>query len=325
MEYGGYLPLELYRGQEYFDDIPEEYIAKYNTGRTALYAAIISFGAKRVWLPYYYCPSVWEMLRNNVEEIELIGYYLDSYLEPLNIDLRDDDVLILVNYFGIMNHQIDTYVADKQQVIIDNAQAFFNPPILRPGILNIYSCRKFIGVSDGAYLIGKDQLKFNFEQDQSWMRSQYLARSIEEGTNSGYQDSLKNETLIGEQFLQMSKLTKKILCGADYEYIKKRRKENFSFVHSYFKGMQRLQIAEIASAYCYPLLLDCDIREQLIESNIYIPTLWKELITPHFQGKLEYNLSKNMVCFPIDQRYGIDEMKEICGVVENVLKGAAAC
>lgn len=322
MEYGGYLPLELRRGREYYSDLLPRYVTRYNCGRTALYAAIKSFPASRVWLPYFYCPSTRETVEK-IDGIAICDYSLNDALLPDASPWREDDVVVLVNYYGLLGEALRQYVAGlrgKPYIILDNAQAFFSEPILDERVLNLYSCRKFIGVGDGAYLIGPEQKSFDFPRDVSSERCDFLLRSLECGTNSAYAQSAYNEQALGKERRQMSLLTQRVLMATDYEYIKQRRRENAAFVQQYMAPVQRLRLPlGDAVPYCYPLLLDQDIREWLIRERIYVPTLWKELICGTFSGTLEYRLSKYTVCMPVDQRYGTDNMKTICDIIYRCL------
>ncbi|MBR1729653.1 MAG: hypothetical protein IJ728_09045 [Selenomonadaceae bacterium] len=61
-EYGGYLPLELPKVQEYFSDIPEKNKLRVNCGRTAFYCALMMSKAKKVYVPYLNCKNSVEPL-----------------------------------------------------------------------------------------------------------------------------------------------------------------------------------------------------------------------------------------------------------------------
>lgn len=317
-ELGGYLPLELRDTGEYFRGILDGWIRRYDCGRTALYAAVHALRAKRLWIPYFYCPSVWEFLSDL--GVELKPYHINEELLPDDIPEDTDDVVLIINYYGILENKVKEYVQTHRNIIIDNALSFYSAPIIRQDIMNMYSCRKFFGVSDGAYLIGLAEQKLELKAGESNERAGFLLKSIECGTNEAYADSLKNEELFGNGFYGMSKLTYHILKSIDYEDVKQKRINNFHYVHTRMKKWQKLKgIEGDYPAYCYPLLLDDDIRSKLIKKRIYIPTLWKELICDKFSGTLEYKLSKHTLCLPIDQRYGNSEMEYMCDVIEELV------
>ena len=320
--YGGFLPLELYNGTEYFANYPEEYVTRYNSGTTALYAALLSLGKKRVWAPYFYCPSVWKAFRSErFSEFEFIPYHVGEDLLPKDARQGEEDALILVNYYGAMDKQIQDYIKGKKNIIADNAQAFFCPPIIAPGIINVYSCRKFIGVSDGAYVIGMDQVKPDLEPSYSSERIGYICKSFEFGTNAVYKEKLEHTELLSTEYKLMSPLTRAILKSTNYPWVIEKRERNFNYMHKRMAPYQQLKVTDLsAHAYCYPLLLNKDYRRAVIEKKIFIPTLWKELITPEFEGLPEYTLSADCLCLPIDQRYDIDDMEYICNKIIELLE-----
>ena len=111
----------------------------------------------------------------------------------------------------------------------------------------------------------------------------------------------------------MSKLTHNILRGIDYEYVKKCREQNFSFLHERLKTVNQLNIVVPPGPYMCPLLLKQGnkIREKLLKMKIYIPTLWKNIIKNHPADAIEYKLAKNILPLPCDQRYDEADMSRI--------------
>jgi len=320
--YGGFLPLELYHGTEYFADYPESCISRYNSGTTALYAAILSLGKKRVWVPYFYCPSVWEVFHSDLlSDHTFLPYHIGEDLMPKDISQEEDDAVIVVNYYGVLDQQIRDYIQGRKNIIVDNAQAFFCPPVMEKTILNVYSCRKYIGVADGAYLIGMDQIRPDLPPSFSGEHMGHVIKSIESGTNAVYSESLENEKRLARDREQMSVLTQAILKGTNYSWIEGVRKRNFEYVQERLVSCQQLQVKELSfHAYCYPLLCKKDYRKALIERKIYVPTLWKELIVPEFEGLPEYTLSKNCLCLPVDQRYDVEDMEHICKEIIELMQ-----
>ena len=76
------------------------------------------------------------------------------------MDLNEKDCVLIVNYFGLMDKNIQKFIESYNNIniIIDNTQAFFSNPVWKDKVYNVYSCRKFIGVPDGGYLISKRNL-----------------------------------------------------------------------------------------------------------------------------------------------------------------------
>ena len=329
-EFGGFLPLELRRGREYFADLPAGWVHDYRCATNALYAVLTSFPVRRVWLPYYDCPNVVSMAES-LEGVTLVRYYVGYDLLPdLSADEKtaagpgEEDVFIAINYFGVNGRGLADFVSSLRcRVVLDCAQAFFEPPVLKKGYYCIYSCRKFIGVSDGAYVVSVEPVREDFPVLTSFEGAGILTESLEKGTNSCYLRSVEQEEELPKIPARMSLLTRRILENADYEWIREVRKANFRFVHSWFSGLQRLPLEmKDCCGYCYPLLLDVDIRRAVIARKVYVPTLWKELITESFRGRAEYDLSANTLFLPVDQRYNLSDMKEICEIVSEIYDDA---
>lgn len=315
-EMGGYLPLELHRGKSFFSDVPADRILQVNTGRTALWCAIQSLKVKKVFVPYYYCPDIIDMLSRM--DVELSFYRISEDFIPVGIKAEPNAAVILVNYFGVMGQDFQALVDMYPNVIIDNAHAFFTPPVFREGVMNIYSCRKFFGVSDGAYLIGTGISKPVLQQDVSSGRSGHLLVSLELGTNAAYMDNKHNEQVLGEGKYGMSLLTQRILEGVDYDYVARKRRENYRYLHERLKHLQQLSIrCDNPVPYAYPLLLDRDLHKQLVQRRIYVPLLWAQLLEEKWNGTLEQRYSANILPLPLDQRYGKEELEKMAEQIES--------
>ena len=318
IEMGGYLPLELNGGCPRFQDISPDNIFAVNTGRTAIWCAVLNLKAKRIHVPYYYCTDVIKMLQSL--DLEVIFYNIDENFMPLNITAERGDVVLLVNYYGIMNESVCRCAEKYEKVILDQSHGYYYEPVLRPGIMNVYSCRKFVGVADGAYLIGLNLEKPDIGQDESFGRTLHLCKSIELGTNAAYKENKDNESYLEKNYLRMSVLTQKILENADDADIIHKRCANFSFLHEKLKRLQKLHISEDNIVpYMYPLLLDKDIHRELVQRKIYTPVLWSYLMDEKWKGTLEQRYAGCLIPLPVDQRYSEKEMEYLVNVIYSLI------
>ena len=313
-EFGGYLPLELAQGKEYFR-VQEKDIRRYNCGRTAIREAVKAAKLKKVYLPYYICGTVEEEITRLGEETE--RYSIDAQLRPVFEKRIPAGVgILLVNYFGMMDRQINDIQASYQNVILDCTQAFFASPILRKGVSNIYSCRKFVGVPDGAYLIEKDCRASRMEPEFTWEQYSFLCKSYVLGTNAAYAENLENERCLAAKRTGMSVLTRKILENVSYDFIRKRRRENYQRLDQLIGAGNRLKLPlESGVPYVYPYLAakgkGTALRKALLEKRIYTPTLWAECFSACQPDSIEYELSRDLICLPIDQRYEIEDVERM--------------
>lgn len=317
-EFGGYLPLETGSGQGYYH-FSDHDMRFYNCGRTAIHEACRNLSVSEIYIPYYICQTV-----TNVAEdlgIRVIRYHVNQEFEPV-FDFPQNAAVLLVNYFGLKDTFIQDLANQFEAVILDHTQAFFCPPVLREGVSNIYSCRKFIGVPDGGYLIEKNCRAEQLPAGESWPYYTFLCKAKEIGTNAAYQESLDSEHRLHVKE-GMSKLTKQVLRGVDYNYIMTARRQNYQILDALLGEKNRLHL-DLGKCvpYLYPYWVKKGsgerVRTELIRRCIYIPTLWKECCAICASGTLEYQWSKDLICLPIDQRYEKDDMEYLVGVISEI-------
>lgn len=301
-EIGGFIEFETSDGKEYYEDV-----LALNCGRNALIYLIEKLKIKTMYIPYFICSSVSDSIKK--AGAELIYYHIDQSFNPLLDDLSRDDWLYIVNYYGQISDEKIRVYKEKCNIIVDNAQAFFHKP--NKGIPTIYTCRKYFGVPDGAYLAGVE-LDDDLESDFSYERMRFLLGRYEKGANEFYSDYVANNQIFcSESVKAMSKLTHNLLRGIDYTEVRKRRTRNFAFLHATFANVNKLFLSIPEGAFMYPLYVDhgAEIRKGLQKKNIYIPTLWPDVFSRCDEMTLEYDMAKNILPLPIDQRYGIDDME----------------
>ena len=315
MEIGSFIELQFEKGREYFKG--DKNIARLNSGRAAIYHAFRVLNCDSIWLPYYQCDTVRNFLgRKNVK----INYYhIDKEFNPTDLDQKENEAVLFVNYYGIMsNNRMKELANNRNNVIIDNSQAFFSEPI--EDCLNVYSARKFVGVPDGAYVLGKDAEKYidNYEQGFSSDTSKFLLERIEYGCEGKtYTSRMENEHRIDtEDINKMSKLTRTILDGTNYEFIKGNRKENFEFACSLFDKVNQIKPQIYYDETCvpmvYPLLIeDENLLDTLLKNKHFQGHWWSYLLDEVSRDTFEYYISKYIIPITIDQRYGQYEIKKI--------------
>lgn len=314
-EYGGYLTIELNSGQEYYRGSD---VMAFNCARSAIAYVIQENNFSKLYLPVYMCESVRNRL---IDKIEIQYYNINEAMEPEVETIENSAVIMIPNYFGIRDHDISRY--DRfRHIIFDNTQAFFQKPIMRKGVFNVYSCRKFIGVCDGAYLIACDMDKKELIRYEPQFAG-YMLDAVTYGTNNQYKMSLANEEqLERKEILGMSLLSQKILEGIDYLKIAEKRKRNFERVHQQLRNYNELSFEYIEECVpmVYPFLHESEfLRKELVDHKIYIPQWWKYILQGEQANEYEKYLCKYLLPLPIDQRYNDDDIYSIINVVKERL------
>jgi hypothetical protein len=115
----------------------------------------------------------------------------------------------------------------------------------------------------------------------------------------------------------MSPLTTRLLGAIDYERAARRRRRNFDFLAEALGDRNRLSAwSKAACPMIYPYLTDQPgLRAKLISAKIFVATYWPNLFAWSDAGEFEHDLATNLLPLPIDQRYGIDDMKRIVSVL----------
>lgn len=312
---GGYIELQLPEGREHYPSF-----IKLNTGRNAFEYLLRIKKYSLVYLPYFTCEVMLEPLRRL--SIPYRFYRINQDLEPqIDFLMEENACLLYTNYFGIKQDTVKRLAREVKNLIVDNAQAFFCPPA--EGIDTFYSCRKFFGVPDGAYLYTESNTRLSLESDISVYRFSHLIKSIDLSIETGYHDYLKNNVVLGNNPIKkMSVLSQRILSGVDYEDCRCIRNANFQHLHQSLSAVNKLDIdlRNIDGPMVYPLLIDqSGARKALIARKIFVATYWPNVLEWTSEDLFEHYLSKHLLPLPVDHRYRAKDMDHMLEVLSSLL------
>ena len=309
---GGYFSLELPLHEEYHNNA-----IRHNTGRNCLEYILKVRKYKKVYIPYYTCDVVLEPFKKTGTSYEF--YHIDIHLElASDVKLNEGEALLYTNYYGLKQRYVETLAAlYGRQLIVDNTQAFYAKPI--PGIDTFYTCRKFFGVPDGAYLYCDKELDKEIEQDYSYDRAAHLLKRIDLSAEEGFKDFRRvDDGLDNQSIRKMSKLTQRIMQSIDYEAAAQQRRANFQLLHEALgkENNLELHLEDDAVPMVYPYLVPVKgLREKLIDNKIFVARYWPNVLEWTTKGDIDYLLACQMQPLPIDQRYSEEEMNIILKVL----------
>lgn len=320
-EYGGFLPLELNEGQEYFSRYAD-CLRRYNSIKAALYYLIDVLSISRIYIPYYYCPTTTLAIKST--GVDVAFYHISRDLLPENLSDEEGSAVLLVNYFGVRSEEIKSLTErfKKATVIVDNAHAFFSAPIMRDGVCQVYSAKKFFGIPDGAYLIGQTVSPQKEAAGNSHGYADYLLLTYEAGTNAAYQKKKAADQVIENHPGTMSSLSLGLLRNVDYTSVRNRRESNFSCLHERLGQLNELSLPDTCAAYQFPFLMTGrgrELKRRLVENKIYVPTLWKGEELLQNGNAFELSMSDDAVFLPVDQRYDGNDMRYIADFLMSCL------
>lgn len=286
----------------------EEELLRLNAGRYGIFHSLKVLGVNKIFLPLYQCPTVSAYLTSQGVVVE--EYAISSSFEPLLPPNESDSAVLIVNYFGLLDERkLASFASRFNNVIIDYSQAFFAKPLM--DLLNVYSPRKFFGVPDGCYVIGKNAKlhSADYEQDFSSDTASFLLKRIEYGCSKVYAERQLNEKRLDDSgILKMSGLTEYLLNGIDYNRVMDRRKSNFRTAQQLW-GDINLLTPELLNQkdvvpMVYPLLVEDEaLMESLRNESIYTGRWWNSVLQKVEGSSFEASMSRYMIPLPIDQRY----------------------
>ena len=304
-EIGGYIELDTYR-------LPmlHEGALALNCGRNALAYLLKARGVRRLFIPKFICDSVPCVCEREGVPYTYYGIGYD-FLPSEEIAPGEGEWLYLVNYYSQLdNETIAGFVEKYHRVIVDHAQSYFQPPL--PGVDTLYTCRKYFGVADGAFLYTDAAPDVELPRDESYDRMRFLLGRFERSASEFYGEyAANNEMFADEPVKRMSKLTENLLHGIDYDRVRDTRERNYACLHNAFKNINGLALSDRPGTFMYPLLLKngAAVRKELQKQKIYIPTLWPDVFDVCKEDEPEYDMAANILPLPIDQRYGDDAMR----------------
>ncbi len=296
-----------------------------NAGRYALEYALRARRYRKIYLPYYICDSVLQPISRLGVEYEF--YHINEQLEPaIKLQPKTDEVVLYVNYFGLKNRYADTFCYAYPNTILDQTQAFYSEQGNKYDDKSIqcdtfYSCRKYFGVPDGAYLYTNCLLDVDLLQDVSYERMAFLTKRIDLSAQAGYADFHANDKSLSEVGMKrMSKLTEAMMKGIDYSAKANKRICNFHVLDKELRETNRfkwdMDYGTIPLVYPYYVESGTKLRQKLIENQVFCARYWPNVMEWCDSDDLEYQLAENVVCLPVDQRYGEEEMNRIIEIIK---------
>ena len=326
-----------------------------SSGRDSIYyilSLIQRINFNRILLPSYLCSDILKPLK----ELGFVYKYYrvkgDLKIDKLDLEnkLRQRvGALFLIHYFGFPQQdlqEIKDICQNKEVLLIEDcAQSFLSKingkPLGSRANFFFNSFRKILPVADGSFLginedvepVGVVESKLHQEYIEKRkkameMKKEYL-QNPEQVDRYYFKQSFVEASLLLDKYKKpapMSDFSKKLIQKFDYQKIISQRRANFLYL---VKRLEKLEKAkplfrELKEEVCplgFPIV--CEerdfLKQKLIENNIYPPTHWnlpQEINKEEFRES--WQLSKNILTLPLDQRYKEEDMERIANVLEEL-------
>ena len=315
-EIGGYLELE-----RFFGPMLHEGDVSLSCGRACLEYLIELRNIQTVWLPDFLCSSVPNQCRQTGVEIKT--YQVGRGFAPIyDFEVAEDEWLYLVDYYG----QLSKCVVDRAfevsdgRVIVDESQGYYRAPW--EGADTLYTCRKWFGVSDGAFLHTHNDLKLDRElpRAESFDKMGFVLGRFERPAGEFFAESRTNNARFSnEPMAEMSALTENLLHAVDYSAAKDRRLTNWSMLDDALGSSNRLSLNVPEAPFMYPYMVEDaeGIRKTMAAEGVFVPMLWPNVPDDADAGLFAIDFSKNILPLPVDQRYGADDMARVLKILSR--------
>lgn len=251
-------------------------------------------------------------------------------------------VLIVHRYFGfdtLPNFDCAVEVLRGRGVVIieDCTQCIYST--FKPSDADYYVCsiRKWCGVPDGGFAICKEGCfthKPN-HSDEKMVEAKRIASELKyqflfdgKGDKPTFKAKYREgEGLLDEQrgFYSIGDISATIQANLNIENLRQKRKSNFQTLLNGLRNVTSFKILfndlpeEVIPLY-FPILVEGreTLQGFLADNDIYAPVVWPK---PERCPAIDVNtqlLYEKILCIPVDQRYGFDDMERIIDLLNTI-------
>ena len=323
-----------------------------STGRSAIQFVINAIEKRNpqikkvAVLPSFTCDTVFEPFLKS-------GY--EVYYYPVERDLRttsdailetvikhDASVVLFHRYFGFdtLDGQVDRMCEVLREqgkyTIEDCTQCLYSDISRADSDYTVGSIRKWTGTPDGGFAVCREGV-FNEKPQRpdsdleeakikaSYAKYRYL---FEHKGDKGEmlamyraaEDILDNQ----EDIYSISEMSAKVQANLNVNELKSKRRANFELLSQKLKQHAKpvFTLKDREVPLYFPVLVDDRgvLQKHLVANAIYAPVVWPKDDKQPKQCVGAENAYEHLLCIPIDQRYGTDDMESICNVINEFYK-----
>lgn len=264
----------------------DRYILKLNLARNCLRYIIRAYSIKKLYMPFYICPTLRQAARK--EDCRIVFYHIDKDFYPV-MDFNENDFILYPNYFGLCSENVFKLSKKYKNLIVDNAHNFYMPDC---GLASFNSLRKFFNVKDGAYLYISKKL------DEDIVKDDYFYEKFCGCLN--YEQLVENEQRLDSEDIKLiSDCTEEHFSYINLEEQKTLRLKKFRKFHDRFGASNDLEIklGEYDVPFVYPYLIkDEDAGKKLEQEGYLILRYWESLP----ENFTEYDFYKYLIPVPLN-------------------------
>lgn len=323
-----------------------------STGRSAIQFVINSIEERKpkikkvAVLPSFTCDTVFEPFLKS-------GY--EVYYYPVERDLRtksdailetvikhDASIVLFHRYFGFdtLDRQVDSLCKDLSEMgkytIEDCTQCLYSSIPRADSDYKVGSIRKWTGTPDGGFAVCRegrfsekpqrpDEVLEAAKIKASYAKYQYL---FEHKGDKGEMLAMYRaaEDLLDNQkdIYCISDMSAKVQANLNVCELENKRRENYEILSKELKRLVKpvFVINNKEVPLYFPVLVDDrnSLQKHLVANAIYAPVVWPKDDRQPRQCDGAENAYDYLLCIPIDQRYGSDDIERIVEVINDFYK-----
>lgn len=297
-------------------------------------------------LPSFTCESVISPFLIRGYEVYPYPVGRDLYLHwrqfKTAIDQFNPSVILTHPYFGFnTTEELRSHIGEQRLnngivFIEDMTQSMFSEFKPLPANFHVGSVRKWLPVPDGAFVT----VPFNCDEEDSELVKAKMKALTAKGNyilnGKGDKDSFRNDFSFAERILDsrkrayyMSSIAREIYARTDIKELQNRRWINYRFLlnslisDSSLSDKIEVILTNLSSGVC-PFHFSVFVKEgrrelqqYLAKNDIYATIIWK--CPKEFEAVINDDaryVYDHILCFHVDQRYNIDDMKRILNALK---------
>lgn len=296
-------------------------------------------------IPPFTCETV-------IEPFLKFGYSIYTYpvdktlnTEPgqlkLAIEQTKAQVVFLHRYFGFdtlknCENVIRLFRGKGVVFIEDKTQSVYSRFADLSADYTVGSLRKWTGLPDGGYAVCrqgefvKKPTVYDKSLEAAKLKACFSKYVYMEGKAENKAEFLeqyrKAEKILDAQkkYYAMSPVSEHVQATMDIREMKEKRRQNYNIVFEELKNVEKIKIItpELSDndvpLYFAMLVEDRErLQEQLRKDNIYAPIVWPKAEIVSAICQEAEDIYEHILCLPIDQRYGKDDMQRMAECVKE--------
>lgn len=323
--------------------IEAEGVSFVSSGRSSIGAILDRIETNSVaFVPAFTCHSV---LQPFVER----GYQIYAY--PVNPDLSVDwpalvdmvkeyqpKVIVLHGYFGFNTLNDSANLLDELRhndiiIIEDQTQTMFSKFQPVKSDFKVGSIRKWVPIPDGAFVLGleleglKEDTEFSGIMKRALdLKRDYIFRGMGDKAEIMSLFSCAKKVLASRnKVYAMSAASKKYLEDNNWTRFINARRENYEYLAGQLQDISQLEVIRThlnddEVPFMLPLYITsgrAEFQSFMAQHNVYPTIIWTcpEAFANTVPVRSAY-IYDNILCFYIDQRYNLDDMKRVAEIVK---------